>query len=337
MKSNFKKTAFFFLFICALGATMSIFSQDNGMSFLSKKPVFKVKVNTFGVKYNLEVNGVAVLQEFSADSQLTTTLPVNHFFHPEKNMLGVSILPEKPGADFNPNSYFELDLVVSEHDGDEMAVIRVLDFNGSGHKSGKELDKSVGSGRYTLKNGFNPDVQGEVEIHEFVKEGTAEYEGAIIYKREITIPNSLPLWAFFTSDDLPDYYAMSDEPYYAAKDEFFLAYEKLHVLLQSGNVDKIVELCRERNKEVDQAFYLRKGETEEKLRRSLKEDINNSELELVPLTAEMVDITLENNRKLASLTRNGNTSALAFDIKTGGSMSYPVVFRRDRGKWVITR
>lgn len=53
-------------------------------------------------------------------------------------------------------------------------------------------------------------------------------------------------------------------------------------------------------------------------------------------TGEYVDITLESNRKLAGLHWNKTSAAVGFDFKTGGSTSYPKMFLRENGRWILT-
>ena len=48
--------------------------------------------------------------------------------------------------------------------------------------------------------------------------------------------------------------------------------------------------------------------------------------------------TIEDNKKLARLMRKGNDSAIVLNFKKGmGSESYPLIFRLNDGKWILTR
>ena len=314
------------------------FNRGNAMNILKQEPVFKLSINTFGTKYLVKVNGVTVLREFSPDGQLTTTIPINHWMHPKQNHFTLYVLPENPGDDFNPHAYVELGLVITENTHrDQEYSLPILHFHGKGAASEQEMQTSMAPGLYDLGAGVEEKDDGPIQITDLNKAPLADYESAVVYRRQMFAENSLPQWAFFTSDELPDYYAMPDEPFYEAMDSLLVPYMKVQNALASGHIAGILPMFEERNREIDTAFYLEPGSTAQRIKDSMEKNINNPELTLAELKRDYVDITLEENRKLVSLHREGFTSAVGFNFKTGGSTNYDMMFRRENGKWVLTR
>lgn len=307
------------------------------MNVLENRPMFNLRIHTFGVKYFLILNGVTIMSEFSSSGQLTTSLPVNQWMHPSENTISVEVYPDEEGGVINPNAIFKLDIEVTNRNNPEDVLgISIMNLKGNELSNASKIDV-LESGHYRVSQGLQLDSKGQIVVRDGKVEKVSSYPGAHKYSREITLPNALPLWAFFSSDTLPDYDAMNDDDYYSEVDKLFKLYEDIQNALIAKDVEEIIKMCSERSKEIDQAFYLTPGATEERLKESLREDLNSEELELSLVEKRMLGITLEENRKLVSLTREGETNAIAFQIKGGGSSSYPFIFRYDGERWVITR
>ena len=104
------------------------------------------------------------------------------------------------------------------------------------------------------------------------------------------------------------------------------------------NIDKIIELFSERNRELDAAYYYKPGTMKVKLSVSLTEAVNNPELKLSDLKTEYLGVYISSGRKLISLKRDGAQSAIGFDDEnSGGSDRYDIIYRKKNGKWLITR
>ncbi len=69
----------------------------------------------------------------------------------------------------------------------------------------------------------------------------------------------------------------------------------------------------------------------------MQEDIDDPDWILRIRTPDNVGITLEDNRKLVSLTRDKDSNAIGFVNSNGTYNSYPMMFRRENGKWILTR
>ena len=62
---------------------------------------------------------------------------------------------------------------------------------------------------------FKHDDEGEVIAQDVEITKDTVFDGVIEYKQIFTIPNNLPLWAFFNSDDLPNEPDLSEEDFWA--------------------------------------------------------------------------------------------------------------------------
>ena len=313
-------------------------SEGTTMSILKKQPVFTVKINTYGVKYILKLNGVTLLRETSSESQLTTTLPVNHWMKSGENIMEVQIRPPQKGQEFNPNAKVEYELLVNENSTpDKIYTISNILISGASANNHK-TDVSSASGKYDSLNNFIPSKEGDVSISDISVKEIAKYKGGLTIHRNLNIPSSLPLWRFFNSDDVPNLEAMSDKDYYNELDILLKEYSKVQKAIENNEISSVIPLFNERNSETDTAFYLNKGETEQGIRESLETTANDSGMEILPLSRENVSFTIEQNRKLARLSRKGVKAAIALNYKDGsGSQRYQMFFRIQDGKWILTR
>ena len=307
------------------------------MSTLHNQPLYSIKIDTFGTKYILKINGITILRETSSDGQLSTTIPVNHWMHPDRNTMEVHIVPPKKGGNFNPNARLKYSLILrSNADPGAFHILSTINLTGTSANS-REFIHSSPSGIFNSFDQFKPDKKGDVKISDITLEDVPVYKGALIYKRQIDAPSSLPLWSFFESDDVPNVEPMSDENYYKEVDILLKEYLKVQKALQENDVDTVIPLFTERNKELDQAFYRQPGETESSIHESLTESANDSKLKLVDLSRLSVNFNIENNRKLVRLLRPQWAPAVGLNLKSGGSIRYDMYFRYKDNKWILTR
>jgi len=318
-------------------STTYTYAELKEMSILQREPVFTLEVDAANTRYFIYINGVSVHKEFSNNGQLTTVLPVNHWMHPAENSVSVEIIPPSSGAPINPSARVKLGLRV--HPSGEMhnaQTIATLHFDAA-YIDENPTAKSSPSGRFSSTHNFEADDSGDITVSDVVMTPMKNYGGALRFKREMIVPSSLPLWAFFESDDLPDYDAMSDEDYDTAMEDLFVMYEKVQSALARGDIERILPMFNERNEETDKAYYLEPGTTAAGIKEDLMDSIANRELELAPLSTNDVAITRNLTRKVVSLTRRFDTSAIGYNVKGGGSESYNLIFRKENETWILTR
>ena len=312
------------LFGCSGGET----KLEN--SILNKKPVFTMKIHGFGTRYRIHINGVEVYRENSSASQVTTSIPLNHWMRSGENSLKLTVLPSKKNEPINEKSEVNAEIYVHNDEADEQYRIGGFNFKGLGYISESDL---LG---YRLEADlFTHDKEGEIKAEGVEVEKDTIFEGAIEFNQAFTIPNNLPLWAFFNSDDVPNDPDLSEEEYWALSAELRDHLKMIQDKLIAGDVDEMMPLFEERNNELDKAFYYSSGVMQAKLKDAFETDI--PQLDMLPLEGRYVSYVNEKNLKLASVYRN-RKPAISGNYKEGtGSLKFPIMFRKQDGKWIITR
>ena len=342
-----KRSSIFLALLMAIFFSLSACSetindkQGKTMSILQDKPVFRIKLSAFGTRYDVLLNGTPIYNEDSSKAQLDTEFPVNHYMHPERNTLGVYVYPGKPGHEINPHSRVKIELIVKTSGLNNEQTIASIDFKAGEEYLKSTIERSSPDGQFSSSNNFEADDSGDVNVHPIQERLEPEYEGSFYLEREITMPNSLPLWAFFNSDTMPNYYTVSDEEYYSARKSLFEALEVIQNALAEGTeeaIDRIMPLFEERSRETDLAFYLPEGETQNGLRSDFLESIESKSQRLAELKEDYVVLHIDPNRLMIRGLRGDDGSAIGFDDSSfGGSTSFPIRFRRQNGEWIITR
>jgi hypothetical protein len=331
-----KKGFFLSLFIVlALGSSSLKAEQGELMNILQNQPVFELKLDGFGAMYVIEINGATIFNQYSSMGQITTRLPINHYMRSGDNTISISAWSEDDSS-INPHANIKIELLVSEHNKPEKEfVIATLDYNNSATSHPLKTAKSTVSAHYNAEHGFIEDDKGNVVVHDITfKQNKNVFE----YERKITIPSSLPLWAFFNSDELPDYISMSDKEYYQHMDVLFAEYLKVQNAIAENNIDTILPMFEERNKELDLAFYNPIGTLEKKIREALNDAANDESATLSILKLDYLNFNSSENNKLTRLGRADNGAAVGLDYKDGtGSYSFDMIFRLKDGKWILTR
>ncbi|MCP4489586.1 MAG: hypothetical protein GY820_20060, partial [Gammaproteobacteria bacterium] len=216
-------------FLAFLGNRTHGSENNTMMTLLQQQPLFDLHVDTFGTAYFIEVNGSRVVHDFdSSAGQFAATFPVNHWMHPSDNKISVTIFPPK-GKKINPSSRLSLILKIRELNHPEVEFsIQIFNFIAADLETGSETTGSLDSGHYTLdEKGLVADDQGSIEITPISARFLKQYAGSVEYQRDFTLENSLPLWAFFNSELLPNYYEYSEADYEVVLDELFAIYMKI--------------------------------------------------------------------------------------------------------------
>ncbi len=323
----FLLTFSFFLIACSR-------SEGQEMNIVDGKPIFSLSVESSDVRAFIEVNGVYVHTVNSSNGTSTVEIPINHYFHPEVNSLGVVVFPLREGETRSLNSSVLVTLSVKSDDNPdvryEVATIKYqaeyddpTEYNGSGE-----------SINLSSEHGFEEKEGGDIVVHPVVVDDSK----GINISRKIEIPNNLPVWKFLESDDLPDYFQVSKEDYSKDRDDLYEIYKFIEQSLSSGNVDEVLDLFEERNNETDRAYYLEPGETRESLKQSFLRSINNEKIELLVSESKKFGLRPEPGKKLVRFIRADRRGAIAFNfIGEEGSVRYDLVFRKQDGEWIISR
>lgn len=301
-------------------------------SILSDSPVFTLMIQTLGTRYDIILNGVMVYDDDSGSGQISTSVPVNHWMRSGENTLKLVVYPDDEGAPINDGASIEVDLLVHNDGADD------LQYRIGGYKfSGKEhISKSASSGYKLDAEKFKVDDNGGIIISDVLIKTDTLFDGVYEFSRTLIIPNSLPLWSFFGSNDVPNDPDLSEDDYWEISAELRDHLNIIQTNLVEGNIDQILPLFKERNDELDIAFYYAVGTMEAKLKDSFEVDI--PQLDMLELSGRYVSYANEENLKLASVYRQGRGAAISGNYKEGpGSLKFPIMFRKQDDNWVITR
>jgi hypothetical protein len=309
-------------------------SEENMLdnSILNKKPVFVLKLHSYGTRYNTYINGVMVYRDGDGRGQVTTSLPINHWLKSGDNTFELLVYPDKKDTNINEKSTIQVEIFI-HNDGQEDQLFRIggFEFKGVGHINNIDLKG------YQLEAAeFKVSDSGGVSVSNTSIEEYDKYSGAYKYSKIISMPNSLPLWAFFNSDDVPNDPDLSEEEYWTLSAELRDHLKVIQNKIIAGDIDEVMPIFEERNKELDKAFYYSSGVMEAKLRDSFEVDI--SQLNMLEIEGRDVSYVNEDNLKLASIFRTKRGAAMVGNfIDSQGSIEFPIMFRKQDGKWIITR
>lgn len=299
-------------------------------SILNKKPVFTMKIHGFGTRYRIYINNIKVYEEKNGASQVTTSIPLNHWMRAGENSLKLLVYPNNEEAPINEKSEVNAEIYVHNDEADEQYKIGGFNFKGLG-----QINRSALEGYRLEAELFKHDEKGEVIAHEVSIAKDTVLVGSYEYEQIFIIPSNLPLWAFFKSDDLPNEPDLSEEEFWELSAELRDHLKIIQDKLIAGNVDEVMPLFDERNNELDKAFYYTNGVMEAKLRDAFETDI--PQLDMLPITGKMVGYINEHNKKLASVYRDGEPAVTGNYKEGSGSLEFPIMFRKQDGKWIITR
>jgi hypothetical protein len=304
-------------------------------SILNEKPVFELKIYSFGTRYEILVNGITAHVDDEGEGQVTLKLPVNHWMKSGQNTLELSVYPDAEGTSINEESKVNVELYVRNAGEKEGYRIGGFAFKGIGH-----LDKTSYEGYRLNPETFERNDEGIIEASDVTEIEDTVFDGVYEFSQTFDIPNNLPLWKFFESDDVPEI-VYEDE---SRRDEFWTFSKQMvkdllapiQEAILMGNLDSVMPLFEERNRETDQAFYKEAGTTEKELRYAFTKNVEK--INLKPLTEKLIGYEYEKGLKLAGLYGGGRKGAIGGDYKNGsGSLSFPIIFRLEDGEWIITR
>lgn len=317
----------------AFGSFAISAKEENKMNILQNQPVFELKLEGFGAIFMVEVNGARVFQQWNAAGKIETRLPINHFMNPADNTFKIFAW-SGDDSPINPHAFVKIELVVSDHTQPQNEfTISNLIFDNIGLEN--RIETSVTAGKLNSLKGFTTDDAGDLTINGAI---TGQFDNVHTHSRVMNIPSSLPLWAFFSSDDLPDYESMSDDEYYQHMDVLLIEYMKVQDAIKNNDIASILPMFEERNKELDAAFYHPPGTLAEKIKVALNDAANDESAALVELKTDYVDFEYSEGNKLNKLSRNGNKAAITLNYKEiEGSYRFDMIFRVQDGKWILTR
>lgn len=310
---------------------------------LSKTPLLNAKLDITHCAYGLYVNGGLVAQD-NEGLPVREPHPINHWLRSGENEIALHL--KKRGADVD-RCEAKVAVEYTEHGGDAIAApVTLLELGHSAVASlaGRPTEGSSPPGHYDAASG-RASAQGNLRVGpaSLVRlPGRYDYVHVLSRKFELSLP--FPEWAFFRGERHKPLWEYEESnqalPHYRA---LLAEYEKLRQLLSDRDVTAFLNVCEERSKEVDLAYYKQPGDTRQALRQQIESVMNDPAYELAAVAnspGKWWTLTIGPSGTLAALTTGERASPiLRYQLKDGTPFSiiFPIAFRTEQGRYIVTR
>ena len=312
-------------------------------SLLYDRPAFRINLSCEQASVRIYLNGVQVFERFD-DPSLYVELPVNDLILNGENELALLVDPPK-GA----RAKCGADLVVREFNNFDMEPLKILTLRyDESRKHPTEGTTHMGS--YSSYDDFRPSDRGDVSVGAPV---VKEHRPSEIYPSKATfvrlkfdLPTPFGRWKY--AEGLPilekPFMDLTLEEYvHTARHDpkFAKLYEinrRIYELVKARDIDALMPYFRERNLEMDRAFFRSAGTTERGFREDFLSELNDPDMELLEISEEdwrthNIAYRVDDNNRLAWLT-----DLIIFNRKQGdGSSTYTMKFRWNGKEWILTR
>jgi len=289
---------------------------------------YRLEIKTEGIRYDAMVNGITI-QDDPDGLPLTVEIPVGQFLRTGKNTIDINLYPwdETETINFREDSYISLTLKMYREDREDLGgiIISQLKYTAKDAIKGTGFESSTPEGQYKFTDKLVLDNEGDYKISSMDIKNLNFFEGAIEATHKIYMQTPFPEWNFFKSDKIKQLDDMTDDEF---ENKFvpslFEKYKYIHEALQHKDIDSIMPLFEERNRELEIAFYYEKGTYEKMLRESLQEELDNNML--------LKKIDSEHAQPYVSLY--GDLVKIGEETIFNG---YDIFFRKEGNDWMISR
>ncbi len=312
-------------------------------SLLYGRPAFRINLSCENSDITIYLNGVEIFERYG-DPSLYVELPVNDLILRGENELALLVDPPK-----GSRAECSADLVVREFNNFDMEPLKILTL----HYDEKQKHPTEGTthmGSYSSYDDFEPSDRGDVHVGAPVvkkhKKSATYGADATFVRLKFDLPTPFGRWKYAEGLPILDKPFLSltlDEYVHTARHDpkFAKLYEinhRIYKLVKAKDIDALMPYFRERNLEMDRAFFRSAGTTERGFREDFLSELNDPDMELLEISEEKwkthnIAYRVDDNNKLAWLT-----DLIIFNRKQGdGSSTYTMKFRWDGKEWILTR
>ncbi len=308
-----------------------------GKSMQLEEPFYKAYIKTEGLKYRVVVNGVDIKNDKSRHP-LTVEIPVNQFVKTGENKLELQIFPLTKEGDLYISDSASMDMEFRLYTGlEEYVILSELHYSAKNAEAEKPFDGSSTEGRYALvDNTLSEDASGEYSVSPLAIEVQENKYNKTYMRQNVTMPTPFPEWKFLTSDPIPDpaQFKTREQMIGGLVGKPYAILETIHTALSKKDIDSIMPLFKERNDEMDKAFYYKPGTYEKLLRDAFQEEFSKDMI--------LMDMDIDYAKPMVSPGNNiiqlGSSPMIEFKNKEESVFSsYDIFFRKDGDQWIITR
>jgi len=317
--------------------------EDNKtmQSILMNKPYYTLNIETDNSDVFITMNGELVFKQFDRGPH-RIEVPVSQWMINGKNTLDIKLLASKhDNLTMHPKTEAKVTLLLKEggvYDKPSQIVSQVI------YKD-KSIENSSEEGKYASFDDFKPHNEGDIEISKTEVKFLSVNRTGSTYKiveltQSITLETPFPRWKFMDSDNIIDgnYYDLDRAAYNKLRkrkdiEEIYQIHLDLYNALQRKDLKSVIPLFSERNSEMEIAMYKEKGYYENAIYDSLKRNVNDPEMEMLEFLPHKRFFYISEGGKTLYIRR-----AVVFNRKDGqGRESYDLLFRKEKGKWILTR
>ncbi|MCJ8327667.1 MAG: hypothetical protein MJK08_11295 [Campylobacterales bacterium] len=306
---------------------------------LNKDIQYSLRIEGSNAEVEVFINGVRIYSDYSLGN-VYINYPVNKYIRTGKNEIKIKLIAEEDVKyKIRDKAKIKVDLVVKNFKTTEEYIVSTLKYTHF------EVDKTLGSsleGRYSSLKSFTKNKEGNIQIDSpIIKDDPLKFgekHGGIIVKQDVYFETTYPKWAFFDSDNIlekeMELYTVAELTKFKERPdirELYDIYTKIHTALKNKNAESIIDMFDERNIETDIAWNDKSGSTKSDLLLRLKDASEDPDNEIVEFNYDEYSYQLEDNLKIIYI------DAIAWNKKNGGSRSFSMKFRRENGKWILTR
>jgi hypothetical protein len=304
------------------------------------RPVLSFKVDIDECSFDVFLNGGLVTSNVEGIAH--EDQPINHWVRNGSNEIQLYLY--KP-ADEPDNCDVKVALTVSDNDNDETpsASVLVLAHSAKAAAAGTPFRGSSAPGTFDSHHGFRSSDKGDVRVGPVkLSQLTGRASHIHVLSRTFDVPLRFPEWAFFRGEKVKQVFEFeSKEARRPTYNEILGAYSKVWSFLQKRDVEGFLNACEERSREIDLAYYKTPGETRAALRKQIASAMNDPKYELATLDGPgFWTYNVGSTGKLIALTQGERSSPIfRYQLKgdTPFSLIFPVVFRKEGDKYIVTR
>jgi len=300
---------------------------------------YRLEIKTEGMRYDAMINGIT-LQKDPDGLPLTVEIPVGQFLRTGKNTLDLRLYPwdETDTINSREDSCISLTLKMHREDREDLGgiIISQLKYTAKDDIKGTGFESSTPEGRYKFTDKLIFDNEGDYKILGTAIKKLSFFEGAKEITQEIHMQTPYPEWAFFRGNSIPKLGSLPKEEYLNQfKPPLFEKYELIHDALKRKDIDSIMPLFEERNRELEIAFYYETGTYEKMLRAAFQEEFDDNML--------LKDLDTKYSSAVISLYGNliklGKSSPIIkfHDKEKTIFNGYDIFFRKEGDDWIISR
>jgi hypothetical protein len=310
-------------------------------------PLVNLALEISGCSYIVHVNGGLVSMNLM-DTGANETNPINHWLRSGLNELNIQIYrwPQARGRPDTTSIKASVTLGDNRTPDAEPTTALTVVYSAAADEQSDPFRGSSRSGQFDSSDGYRSSSTGDLLVdppQSTQLTGRASLVQTLTRTFSMDLP--FPEWAFFRGETVRQWWEYKDDaderPTY---DQIEAAYEKLHDLLARREVTAFLNACEERSRETDLAYYKKPGSTRDRLKTLLESAINDPSVELIDVVLKPGETpwryTVGTTGKVIGLTLGRMASPiLRFDMKddTPFSLIFPVYFRKENGRFIVTR